>query len=193
MEDGIDTWFKREILVHEAALTRYLRRAWPRREEVGDLRQDIYIRVYEAADKTRPAAPRSFLFSTARHLMTDRIRRRRIVAIDTAGDFDFSNVIVDAISPERRLDAHQQLKRLAQAFNGLPPKCREVIWLRRIDGLPQKEVADRLGVSVRTVESHILKGMHLLADAFFGRAGGGQDGEPLNLQSELEHGKPHTD
>ncbi len=71
MEESLDTWFKREILAHEAALVRYLMRNRPKHHEVVDLRQDIYVRVYEAAAKARPAAPKSFLFTTARHLMTD--------------------------------------------------------------------------------------------------------------------------
>jgi RNA polymerase sigma-70 factor (ECF subfamily) len=48
----------------------------------------------------------------------------------------------------------------------LPPKCRDVVWLRRVDEISQKEVATRLGISERTVESHVLKGMKLLADMF---------------------------
>lgn len=194
MPHSLDSWFKHEILVHEAVLLRYLYRASPRREEVNDLRQDIYIKVYESAEKSRPTAPRAFLFATARNLVTDRMRRRRIVSIDTISDLDLSNVIVDEISPERRLDARQQLKCLALAINALPPKCREVIWLRRIDGLSQKEVAERLNISVRTVESHILHGMRLLADALFGRgAKHATEESGKHHESGPEHGKPYTD
>ena len=85
MDESLDAWFKREILVHEAALVGYLTRTWPHRHEILDLRQDIYVRVYESAAKVRPFAPKSFLFATARHLLTDRIRRQRIVSIDAVG------------------------------------------------------------------------------------------------------------
>jgi hypothetical protein len=40
---------------------------WPRHSEVPDLRQEVYVRVYQSATKTRPASPRAFLFATARH------------------------------------------------------------------------------------------------------------------------------
>jgi DNA-directed RNA polymerase specialized sigma24 family protein len=46
MEEPLDTWFKREILAHEAMLLRYLMRVWPRKDEVYDLRQETYARVY---------------------------------------------------------------------------------------------------------------------------------------------------
>ncbi len=60
-DEPLDTWFKREILAHEAALVRCLTRTWRDREEILDLRQEIYIRVYEAASNSRPrrAIPRA--------------------------------------------------------------------------------------------------------------------------------------
>src|SRR3546814_8087206 len=79
MDDSLDDWFAREILVHEGALESFLRRAWPNRDEIHDLRQEAYVRVYEAAARSRPTTPRAFLFTTARHLVTDRLRRGRVV------------------------------------------------------------------------------------------------------------------
>lgn len=163
--ESLDIWFKREILVHEEALVRYLTKCWSNPGDIVDLRQDTYVRVYEAAAKSRPQAPKSFLFTTARHLMIDRLRRQRIVAIDAVGDLDALNVMVEELSPEERASAHQELRRLAEAIDGLPPRCREAVWMRRVDDMPQKEVAARLGVSQKTVEKHIVKGMRLLAEA----------------------------
>ena len=168
MKDSLDAWFAREILAHERALAYYLRRCWPHREELHDLRQEVYVRVYEAAGKALPAAPKSFLFTTARNLMADRLRRSRVVSIDTVGDFESLNVLVDEVSPERWSSGRQTLKRLAEAFDHLPDRCREVVWLRRVEELPQKEVAMRLGISEKTVEKHLAKGVRLIAGFFHG-------------------------
>ncbi len=154
MTESLDAWFAREILAHEDALVLYLRRCWPQREDIHDLRQEVYVRVYEAAGKARPTMAKSFLFATARHLMTDRLRRGRIVSIETVGDFESMNVLIDEVSPERRLGARQVLKRLAEAFDRLPDRCREVVWLRRVEELPQKEVAARLGRDYSLVDKH---------------------------------------
>jgi RNA polymerase sigma factor (sigma-70 family) len=167
-EESLDNWFKREILAHEAALMRFLARSGSNSEDAMDLRQDVYVRVYEAASKSRPHAAKSFLFTTARHLITDRFRRQRVVAIDAVADLDALNVMIEEIGPERRLSAHQELRRLAQAIDILPPKCRQTVWMRRVDELPQKEVAARMGITQKTVEKHLMKGMQLLADALFG-------------------------
>lgn len=168
MDDSLNNWFAREILVHEGALMRYLLRTWFRREEIHDLRQEIYVRVYEAAAKARPAQPKSFMFTTARHLMTDRLRRSRVVSIDAVGDMDALNVLIDEISPERRLSARQELRQLTDAFDRLPDRCREVVWLRRVEELSQKQVAARMGISEKTVEKQVAKGSRLIAEYFYG-------------------------
>lgn len=194
MDHELNSWFAREVLSHEAALIRYLARTWPNREEIHDLRQEAYMRVYEAAKKSRPQFPKSFLFTTARHLMADRVRRRRVVSMEAIGDLGDLNVPVEEVSPEQRLHARQELVKLARAFSILPPKCREVVWLRRVDELSQKEVASRLQISEKTVESHVAKGTRLLADAMFGKtAHRGQQIEPETTESKSAHGQQHTD
>jgi RNA polymerase sigma factor (sigma-70 family) len=164
----LDDWFVREILVHEDALMRYLRRCWPQRDELHDLRQEAYCRIYEAAGKAFPTSPKSFLFTTARHLMADRLRRGRVVSIETVGDLEAMNVLVDEVSPERWCGGRQTLHRLAEAFDQLPGRCREAVWLRRVGDLSQREVARRMGISEKTVEKHLAKGMYLLASYFYG-------------------------
>src|SRR6202040_3256380 len=125
-------------------------------------------RVYEAAGKARPASPKSFLFTIARNLMTDRLRRERVVSIETRADVDALNVLVEERSPEQHESGRQQLKRLAEAFDELPPKCREVVWLRRVEELSQRGVASRLGISEGTVEKHVARGVRRLAECIYG-------------------------
>jgi RNA polymerase sigma factor (sigma-70 family) len=165
MEEPLDNWFKREILLHEGILMRFIARVWPRRDELADIRQEAYARVYEAALKGRPQAPKAFLFTTARHLMADRIRRERIVSITAGGESDYLNVLIDEISPEQRVGAIQDLVRLARAFDRLSPNCREVIWLRRVKELSQREVANRMGLAEKTIEKHLRLGVRRLARA----------------------------
>jgi RNA polymerase sigma-70 factor (ECF subfamily) len=168
MDESLDAWFAREILAHEAPLVRYLTRTWHARDEIHDLRQETYLRVYEAAAKERPRSAKAFLFTTARHLLVDRMRRRRVVSFEPGWDLDELNVLVDEISPERCAGADEELRALAKAFNHLPPRCRQVVWMRRVEDQSQKEVAARLGIGEAMVEKHIAKAMRRLADALFG-------------------------
>ena len=192
MNSELDRWFAREILAHEAALVRYLKRVWPNADEVHDLRQETYIRVYEAAAKARPTSPKSFLFTTARNLITDRVRRERVVSIEAREDLDELNVLVDELSPEKRANARQELKRLASAFDRLPPRVREVLWLRRVEEISQRETAGRMGVTEATVEKQLSKGVRLLADMFFGSPRDGADDETM-VESESRDANQHSD
>ena len=172
MSASQDAWFVREILVHEASLMHYLRRCWPNRDELADLRQEIYVRVYEAAGKALPDQPKAFMFATARHLVADRLRRGRVVSIETMGDIESLSVLMgDGVSPEHWCGARQMLRCLSEAFDGLPARCRQVVWLRRVEDLSQKQVAARLGISEKTVEKHLAKGMRLLAEGVYGGNG----------------------
>lgn len=189
MNDALNDWFVREVLPHERALARYFARVWRNRSDIDELLQDVYVRVYEAAKKSRPTSVKPFLFATARHLITDRARRGRIVSIESVGDSDVLHVYLDEFTPERSLNARQELKLLARVFDQMSPRCREVIWLRRVDELSQKEVAEQLGISHRTVETYLTRGMQMIADALFTRnalrAGGRRK---RSNDTESEHG-----
>jgi RNA polymerase sigma factor (sigma-70 family) len=191
MAASIDGWFNREILAHDARLLLYLLRVWRKKDEVYDLRRKTYARVYEAALATRPLSARSLLFTTAQHVMADRLRRERVVSIAAVADIDAINLSVDETSAEQRVSARQELKLLVLALDRLPPRCRKVMWLRRVEGLSQREVAERLRVSVKTVEQRISRGSRLLAQYVLA-------GEVMNLdvsramaesEDNDEHGK----
>jgi DNA-directed RNA polymerase specialized sigma24 family protein len=130
----LDQWFAAEILPLEGTLVRYLSRVWPNSAEVPDLRQDIYIRVYESARRGFPHSPRAYLFKTARNLMADRVRRARIVHIDSNQDFEVLNVLIDEISPERRLAARRELQSriaLAEEAASQPDKADAILMTGR--------------------------------------------------------------
>jgi RNA polymerase sigma-70 factor (ECF subfamily) len=170
VNDTLEEWFRREILPHEAALMRFLGSKWTRAEDAQDLRHDIYVRILEAAAVKRPTSPRGFLLSVARHLLIDRARRDRVVSIDLLEDVDALNVLIDEVSPERATTGRQQVQRLSALFDQLPGRCREVVWMRRVEDLPQKEIASRLGIAEATVEKHLVRGISLLASAVYGVA-----------------------
>jgi RNA polymerase sigma factor (sigma-70 family) len=168
MKRALDHWFATEILPYEAGLMRYLRRVSPRPADVADLRQETYMRVYEGAAKSLPQHPQRFLFATARNLLIDRLRRERVVSIDYTQDLESLHVNIDELSPERRLNARQELQRLSEAFDQLPPMTRAAIWLRRVEGYSQREAADLLGLNEGALESHMSRGLRAITNATLG-------------------------
>ncbi|HXE84640.1 MAG TPA: RNA polymerase sigma factor [Gemmatimonadales bacterium] len=176
-KQDVDEWFVSEVLSLEPRLTQFLRQNWRDPSEVADLRQDVYVRVYEAAAKGFPTHVPSFVMMTARNLMIDRVRRSRIVSMDTIADLESLNVWADEVSSERRVVAREELRLLQQALDTVPSRARETIVLRRIEGLSQREAAARMGIAEATVERHLRDGLRFLAEALLdteitlGRAG----------------------
>lgn len=166
--DDLDHWFAREILSLEPMLNRFLRRKWRDEAEISDLRQEAYIRVYDAARRNRPQLAKPFLFLTVRNLMIDRLRQKSIVSIETMADFGWSNVSDDKPSPEQNTAARQELQLLQEALDALPERCRQVVVLRKVECLSQREVAHRLAVTEDIVEHQLAKGLRLLARSLSG-------------------------
>ena len=161
-------WFVREVLPLEAALTQYLQHNWRNRGDIEDLLQDVYIRVFEAARNQIPDRPRAFVFTTARNLLIDRVRREQVIPIEAVSDLDALNVEVDAPSPERSAIARDELRRLQAALDHLPPRCRQAVVLRQVEGLSRKDIAGRMGIGEETVKEYLAEGVIALADMLYG-------------------------
>jgi RNA polymerase sigma factor (sigma-70 family) len=164
---AVKEWFTREILPLEAILMRFLRQNLRDKADIADLRQEVYVRVYEAARKQIPDLAKTFVLITARNLLVDRIRRERIIPIETVTDLEAMGVASDEAGPDRAAMARDALRRLQAALDQLPPQCREVVLLRKVEGLSRQETALRLGVTERTVNRHIVQAMRALADVLY--------------------------
>jgi RNA polymerase sigma factor (sigma-70 family) len=170
MFTDLDDWFVLEVLPLEAALMRYLRRNRREEDDAADLRQEVYVRVYEAAARRRPDLAKPFLFAIARNLLIDLARRAQVVSIEAFADLGLlEETAADELTPERHATGQQELRILQYALEQLPARCREVVSLRKIDGLSQREVASHMGITEDTVEKQIAKGMRVLAGALLGK------------------------
>lgn len=163
----VNAWFVREVLPLEAALMQFLRRSWRNKADVEDLCQDVYVRVYEAAQKQFPYPVRPFVFTVARNLLINRVKREQVVGIEAIGDLDTLNVAIDEPGPDRNAMAREELRRLQAALDQLPPRCREAVVLSKIEGLSRREIANRMGISEDTVHRHLTDGRYALANLLY--------------------------
>lgn len=160
---GRAAWLAEQILPHEPALRRWLReRLALSAADADDIIQESYARLagLESVDHVRE--PRAYLFTAARSLVHQHLRRAQVVAIETVAELDGLGVAAPRASPERFASSRQQLALAQRLLAGLPGRCREVFRMRRIEGLSQREVAARLRISQSTVEKHMIKALRLL-------------------------------
>jgi RNA polymerase sigma factor (sigma-70 family) len=163
-------WLARAVLPHEPALRTWLKRKRKRVVglEVDDIVQETYAKLValKSVDGIRDA--RSYTFQIAYSIVVSQIRRARIVSILASADV--GQIPSPDASIEHVLEVRDELSELARALAELPEKCRTVFALRRVEGLSQREAAARLGISEKTVEKHMARGIRLLMDRF-GRGG----------------------
>lgn len=166
MASRVDDWFVREVLPLETSLRKFLRRGWRNEADIRDLCQDVYVAVYEAALREIPASARAFTFVVARNVLADRVRRAQIVPIEAVADLEALGVSVDEPGPERAVMARQDLRKLQAALERLPARWREVVVMRKVQGLTPAEIVTRLGIADRTVSQHLTSGIAALANLF---------------------------
>lgn len=161
----MSAWFVAEVLPLEPQLMRFLRRNWRDATELEDLRQEIYAKVFDSAADRIPESAQAYVFSVARNLIIDRTRRNKVVSIETYAEVEAAAPMIDELSPERYLTSWTELKVFRTALQLLPPRCQQVVRLRKIQGLSQREVAQAMGITEDTVERQVSKGIRALAEA----------------------------
>ncbi|HEY4123290.1 MAG TPA: RNA polymerase sigma factor [Rhizomicrobium sp.] len=160
-------WFVRQVLPLEVVLKQFLHHNWHNKADVDDLLQEVYVRVCESARNQIPEPAKPFVFTVARNLLIDRVRRERIIPIEAVADLDALEVEKDEPGPERNVIARDELRRLQAALDRLPPRAREAIVLKQVDGLSRREIAERMGIGEGTVKQYVADGIRALATLFF--------------------------
>lgn len=148
-----------------APLRGYLARMLGNRMDAQDLAHDAYLRVQAAIEDRRVGRPKAFLFTTARRLALNQIRRRQIAPVRETDGTVIELTPADAPGVERVVMARQEWAQLEAAIAGLPSGCRTVLLLRKVERLSHAEIGARLGIAVSTVEKQHARALRLLRAA----------------------------
>ncbi|MDO8544957.1 MAG: RNA polymerase sigma factor [Opitutaceae bacterium] len=147
---------------HESQLKAYLRSSFPAVRDVEDVVQESYLRIWKAK-MTRPiASAKAYLFQVARHLAIDAVRETKATPVDCLRDLSTVTVIEDRPTAADALCYQEKVSLVAAALTQLPARCRESFILRKFKQVPQRDIAAELGISERTVESQVTRGMKLI-------------------------------
>ncbi|MGJ0239547.1 RNA polymerase sigma factor [Novosphingobium fluoreni] len=164
-------WFGRNILPYEPDVRRWIRRSSFASMDEDDLIQEAYFRIARGGDLGRIRHGRAYFFSTVKNLLTERLRRERIVRFEAMAEIESLFILDDAVPVDEQIERKEELSIVMELMNALPERCRTIMWLRRVDGLSQREAAERLGVTENIVEKQtalalrcIVEGLAKMAD-----------------------------
>ncbi len=165
-------WFSEFVQPHEPALRAFLAKRFASLPDHDDVVQETYIRIFRITDPDRLIRPKAFLFTTARNVAIDLIRRRSARPHESlSGSEDIIELPLLDVPPTvvETLDRRQRRETLTAALSALPDRCRAVMLLRYLDGCSGPEISAQLGISLGTVKGHLLKGTRDCARFFEAR------------------------
>ncbi|BCA56539.1 ECF sigma factor [Nitrospira sp. KM1] len=158
-----------EQLFHSAGddLRRFLSRRITCPHAVSDMMQEAFLKLMGAQPATDIKDPRAYLFRIAANLAINHGTRRRDVAPPSAvsNSTEALPEVSDERTPERVVEGNRQLRRVMDAIESLPERCKEVFILYRFHSMSQTEIAEQLGISVSMVEKHVIRAMRYCRDA----------------------------
>ena len=158
------TVFETLVEQYQYRLIRYLVSLLGRREGVDDLVQETWLRVlkrgssYDGQSRFEP-----WLFSVARNIVVDAMRKRRMFSLDSNDDYGVRRALTsDEPSPFTLAARTEDADRLARSLQTLEPVYREVLVLRFQEDFSLQEISAIVGAPVSTVASRIYRGLATL-------------------------------
>ena len=154
-------WFDDLVEQTHDGLARYVGRILASADDTEEVIQEAYLKVFMALRKSGPDGnfPVALLYKTARNIAISRMRHHAVVIKSQAVVAISEELRTDRITVEQKVSASERRNALLLVVNQLPPKCREVFVLRWINGLSQRDIAEKLNIAVSTVEKHLAKGL----------------------------------
>jgi RNA polymerase sigma factor (sigma-70 family) len=152
-------WFATELQPHTAMLRAWLKSQFPAARDVDDVVQEALMKVIAAHAESPVRSPKAYLYVVARNLAIMQLRRQHVRRGDSLEEMDASGIMEEGIDVRHQVARAQELEMLTDAIQSLPTRCRQVLTLRKIYGMSQRETAEELGIAEHTVEIHTATGL----------------------------------
>ena len=165
-QHGRILWMEKNLLPHEAGIRRWLKRGGVTDEDIDDIMQETYARIGSVEDLECIRSPRNYAYQVARSILLNTLRRPNVVAITKNGDLSELHVASLDADPEQQVAFKEEVQEVVNAIAALPRRTRDVLLLRRVEGLSQRETANRLAIAEKTVESHFARATQALMERF---------------------------
>ena len=145
---------------HHGWLLGWLRRKLGCAQNAADLTQDTFARILNARESVASLRePRAFLSTTARRLIIDQARRKKIEQAYLQERALTAQALEGHHSPETILTTLEALEHIAFMLEGLPEKTRQAFVLYYLDGLNQADIGRQLGLSDRPVRKYLIQAL----------------------------------
>lgn len=137
-------------------LHRYLMKRLRRPQDVDDLAQEVYLRLLTLDDEKTVHKPLAYLYGVASHVLADHMfDMKQRSHIDWSEDVDDWYDTPACVLPDDMADRLNLQQQIDRAIAQLPPTHAAVLLAHKRDGLSYEECAEKLGLSIHTVEKYV--------------------------------------
>jgi len=157
--------FKEVFMAHYVPLCNYANSMLSDSHLSEDLVQDVFLHLWknnETLDISN--SMQAFLFTAVKNKVYEYTRSSK--AYSKALD----NIPKSEVSADLNMSSestnYMNMERLSSLLRHLPPKCRNVFAMNKFNGLTYREIAAQEGISIKTVENHMLKALKILRTEF---------------------------
>lgn len=152
------TAFETIFKTHHAHCLAFAAQYTGSRYEAEEVVQQVFLNIWEKRDNIEiSGSEKSYLFTAIRNVAISRWRKQSAQATREAAFGQLQPVVTDAVLPGKELEAS-----LYKALEKLPERCREVFILSRQQQLKYAEIADVMGIAIKTVENQMGKALKIL-------------------------------
>ncbi len=173
----VDRWLCNEVLPHKHAYIGLARRLTRNAEAANDIVQDVYAEVLQGDTWKTARDPKAFVLRIVYCRSINWVNRQKIIPLHPLPEYEGMSYADFEPNAFDRLSGREELEAVLEILADMPTRCRQVITMRRIEELPPREIARRLGIDMVTVRRHMARGVAILSERL------GQRGSPRVIES----------
>lgn len=149
----------KSFIEQQVPLKSFISKIIRRPQDVEDIAQETFIRAIRAEKRNEIEHPRAYIYRIARNLAYEVLSKKHIRMTEYIDDCSLEDLPMSDEVVENEIAVNERMRKVKQAIADLPPQCHRVFIMHKVYGFKYREIASQLGISMSTVEKHIISGL----------------------------------
>lgn len=163
IKDDSESSFRSQItsafLEQQGPLKSFISRFIRRPQDIDDIAQETFVRAFRAEKKGEIQHPKAYIYRVARNLAFETLTKKSNQLTSYIEDSCDQSLLQSEENIEDNMVVIERFERVKTAIADLPPQCQRVFIMHKVYGFKYREISQQLGISVSTVEKHIMTGL----------------------------------
>ena len=147
--------FEEQQMPLKAFISRLIRKP----QDIDDIAQETFVRAFLAEQKGTIQHPKAYIYRIARNLVFEILTKKSTKLTSYIEDSCNNALLQSTEDIEGTAIVMEKFDRVKVAIAQMPPQCQRVFIMHKVYGFKYKEISQQLGISVSTVEKHIMTGL----------------------------------